>query len=201
MILGYFADFNTDTVTSALVKCIQHGEFHHLQLADVQSTINHKVSAVNFLLCKTDNAYLRQQLETEIAQELDNLHDEEAKKKTLKTKLLFIQEEQDTKEAVVALSANLMKFITFAIEDTTGAQLYQCIKRYLDILLSEHGKKIFDCQLSRYPHLTYGIVNNIHHFVANHYKIMMKNPVWTRLLRNNIPIPAKSSPGDPAPGV
>ena len=98
-------------------------------------------------------------------------------KKGPKTKLLFIRGEQDTKEAVVALCANLLTFITFAIEDAKRAQLYQCIKRYLDILLSEHGKKMFNQQLSRYPHLTYGIVNDIHHFVANHYKIMMKNPV------------------------
>ena len=114
-ILGFFTDFNTDTVSQAMIKCLQKGEWHHKQMIDVENTIDHKMSPLNFLPCKPDNKYLKATLKTEIMKELDDFHDKVKERRKPKTKSLFIKGEQDTKEAVIALCANLLTFAAVII--------------------------------------------------------------------------------------
>ena len=124
---------------------------------------------------------------------LDDFHDKPEKNQERKTKQLFIQGEQDTRESVVAMCANLMVFATFAIIKTSTSHLYGCIKQYIDILVSEEGRNLFNRQLVRHPHLPHCIVNDVHHIMTSHFTVMVRKPTPLKQLQNNLLIQGRSS--------
>ena len=91
------------------------------------------------------------------------------------------------------MCAKLMVFATFTIIETSTSHLYGCIKQYIDILVSEEGRNLFNRQLVRHPHLPHCIVNDVHHIMTSHFTVMVKKPTPLKQLRNDLPIQGRSS--------
>jgi hypothetical protein len=191
--VGLLCDFEIATITSAFTRCFQKCAFHDVQMRACSNDLDQKMSSLSFLPVAHNNKWLRDMVSTETMKALEIFHDEDKEKRSVRTKLLFINGEQSEPVHIQQNIANLQVIWHFAFEEAEKGHMYKKLDEMLTLLLSKDGKKWLAADAIKMPHLPHSLACDVYGTVFAYYSLMVSNPSWTRKLKAAEVIPSKDN--------